>query len=140
MRSRRRGQSDTADVDMTPMLDIVFILLIFFIVTAVFLQENGKDVVGPPPTDGPTQVDPDTRTILVEVNERNQVFVNGRPVGEDSVLSEVEKQMAELGPRTVVAIVGHEKSLHSVMINVQDQADRVRPAPRDVILQEPKTD
>ena len=49
MRRRRKTQSDDADVDMTPMLDIVFIMLIFFIVTATFLDETGIDLTQPPP-------------------------------------------------------------------------------------------
>jgi biopolymer transport protein ExbD len=44
MRRKVKRGSDNADVDMTPMLDIVFILLIFFIVTATFLQEQGIDM------------------------------------------------------------------------------------------------
>jgi len=49
MRRRRNKTSDEAEVDMTPMLDIVFIMLIFFIVTATFLDERGIDLTQPPP-------------------------------------------------------------------------------------------
>ena len=47
-RGRRNAQADEAEVDMTPMLDIVFIMLIFFIVTATFLDERGVDLTQPP--------------------------------------------------------------------------------------------
>ena len=48
-RGRRKTQGDEAEVNMTPMLDIVFIMLIFFIVTATFLDEKGVDLTQPPP-------------------------------------------------------------------------------------------
>ena len=48
-RGRRNAQGDEAEVNMTPMLDIVFIMLIFFIVTATFLDETGIDLTQPPP-------------------------------------------------------------------------------------------
>lgn len=134
MRARRRGQSDEADVNMTPMLDIVFILLIFFIVTAVFLNEDGLEMIGPPPTEDPPIVDPNTATIIVSVNSRDQVFVNGRSVVESAVRAEIEKQISELGP-SVVAVQGHRESNQGLMVRVYDQARLAKP--RDVLLQDP---
>ena len=61
---RRRGQSDEdADINLTPMLDVVFIMLIFFIVTATFIKEVGLDV-NQPDDDKPKTVDPDKKSIL----------------------------------------------------------------------------
>ena len=62
-RGRRKSGGEEAEVDMTPMLDIVFIMLIFFIVTATFLDERGVDLTQPPPppdNDIPTKSTPDT--------------------------------------------------------------------------------
>jgi len=56
MRRHRHKGADQADIDMTPMLDIVFILLIFFIVTATFLSEKAIDLQQPPPSPTPPQV------------------------------------------------------------------------------------
>ena len=71
-RNRRNSQPDEADVDMTPMLDIVFIMLIFFIVTATFLDEDGIDLTQPPPPPDTTPPKDNTPAITVYVNETNQ--------------------------------------------------------------------
>jgi len=93
MRRRSKRGNDQADIDMTPMLDIVFILLIFFIVTATFLQEQGVDMRPPPPSDTPpSESNP---VILVQVNDRNQVFVNQEPTSELRVLAAVSRIRAE---------------------------------------------
>ena len=60
MRKRKRvADADEAEIDLTPMLDVVFIMLIFFIVTATFLDEYGIDLTQPPPPpDDDTPVNP----------------------------------------------------------------------------------
>ena len=50
---KRRKEEEESNIDMTPMLDVVFIMLIFFIVTASFVNESGLDVNRPPTSDGP---------------------------------------------------------------------------------------
>ena len=75
MRKRLVGHYNQADVDMTPMLDVVFILLIFFIVTATFLNEHGLEMVKPPTHITNSQK---IRSILVRIDAENAVFVQSK--------------------------------------------------------------
>ena len=68
---------EAADINITPMLDIVFIMLIFFIVTATFVKESGIDVSRP---DAETATKQNRVGILVAINEHNEVWINGREV------------------------------------------------------------
>jgi len=75
-RSRRTQRSDDGDVDMTPMLDIVFIMLIFFIVTATFLDEEGINLTQPPPPpDSDNTPPPENPAITIYVNAQDRCSV-----------------------------------------------------------------
>jgi biopolymer transport protein ExbD len=102
MRRRKNRGGDQAEVNMTPMLDIVFILLIFFIVTATFLQEQGFDMRPPPPSDEPPNTESNP-VILVQIDNENRVFVNQRSTSEDRVLASVQRIRAE-APNSAVLI------------------------------------
>ncbi|WP_421785957.1 ExbD/TolR family protein [Hyphobacterium sp.] len=102
MRRRKQRGNDQAEVNMTPMLDIVFILLIFFIVTATFLQEQGFDMRPPPPSDEPPNTESNP-VILVQIDAENRVFVNQRSTSEDRVLASVQRIRAE-APNSAVLI------------------------------------
>ncbi|WP_107711210.1 ExbD/TolR family protein [Oceanicaulis sp.] len=118
MRRKVKRGSDNADVDMTPMLDIVFILLIFFIVTATFLQEQGIDMRPPPPSENePTEPNP---VILVQVNDRNQVFVNQDPTSELRVLAAVSRIRAEQ-PDSAVLIEVADEARHGTIVLIWDE-------------------
>lgn len=103
---------------MTPMLDIVFILLIFFIVTATFLQEQGLDMVPPPPSENP----PETQNvvILVQLDEESRVFVNQRLTSADRVLAAVARIRAE-EPGSAVLIQPNDQALHGVVVQIWDE-------------------
>lgn len=119
MRGHRR-QADEASVDMTPMLDIVFILLIFFIVTAVFVQEKSVDMKPPPASDQPPPPNA-APVILVQINAANQVFVNGTLTDVKRVGSAVERHRADNGKSSVL-IVPDNESEHGVVVAVYDAA------------------
>ncbi len=132
MRKRLRRGADSADVNMTPMLDIVFILLIFFIVTATFLQEQGIQMVPPPPPEDqpePAQLP----TILIQVDARNLIFICF-PVNEcqisdiDRVTANVQRFIVEAGGQAGVAIQPHPDALHGVVTKVYDNAKTANPA------------
>lgn len=108
MRRRKQRGNDQAEVNMTPMLDIVFILLIFFIVTATFLQEQGFDMRPPPPSedDQPQESNP---VILVQIDAENRVFVNQRSTSEDRVLASVQRIRAE-APNSAVLIEPNDEA------------------------------
>lgn len=118
MRRRSNRGTDQAEVNMTPMLDIVFILLIFFIVTATFLQEQGFDMRPPPPDDDAEQTEPNP-VILVQVDSENRVFVNQRQTSEDRVLAAVQRIRAE-APRSAVLIEPNDEALHGTISTIWD--------------------
>ena len=122
-RARRNQGGDDADVDMTPMLDIVFIMLIFFIVTATFLDETGIDLTQPPPppeTDAPPS---DKPAITVYVNERDFCAVDGESTACDRVILRVEKLLAEK-PQAAVILRMDEKSSHKTLVELKDGLDQ----------------
>ena len=118
-RNRRRGNDDEADVDMTPMLDIVFIMLIFFIVTAVFLDETGIDLTQPPPPpdDQPPPPNPPP-AITVYVDENSQCSVDGLRSTCNGVLARIERQLADK-PGASVILRFHPDAKHNVLIQLK---------------------
>jgi biopolymer transport protein ExbD len=120
MRRRHRPQAE-ADVDMTPMLDIVFILLIFFIVTAVFVQEKSISMVPPPPSpdvDIPVDAAP---VILIQINDRNVIFVNQTVTDVRRVGSAIDGFRADNG-ESAVLIVPNDEADHGIVVSVFDAA------------------
>ena len=122
-RSRRTQGGDEGEVDMTPMLDIVFIMLIFFIVTATFLDETGIDLTQPPPP--PPDVIPpkDASAITVYVSDRDACVVDGRPTGCDRVILAVERLLAEK-PNAAVILRMDEKATHRILVELKDGFDQ----------------
>ncbi|MCC5995659.1 MAG: biopolymer transporter ExbD [Oceanicaulis sp.] len=117
MRRKKQRGNDQADVNMTPMLDIVFILLIFFIVTATFLQEEGIDMRPPPPSD---EQAPDNPVILVQVDDQNRVFVNQESTSEFRVLAAVSRLRAEQ-PQSAVLIEVADDARHGTIVMIWDE-------------------
>jgi len=93
---RRRGNALEAEtgneVDMTPMLDIVFIMLIFFVVTASFVQESGIDVNRPKAENSQNKED---ASLLIGINEANEIWMSGKRVELQKVKALVEQKRAE---------------------------------------------
>lgn len=122
MRRRRGSGNDEAEVDMTPMLDIVFIMLIFFIVTATFLDETGKDFRQPPP---PPEDQPDSEpkpAIVVYVNGANSCSVDGTSTGCGEVPLQVETARAEK-PGAAVILRMDERAKHGIMVAIKQDLD-----------------
>jgi len=123
MRRRRNiGSNDDAEVDMTPMLDIVFIMLIFFIVTATFLDEQGIDMSKPPDTDAPPTSKPKP-AITVYVSEQNFCTVDGRGTECDRVVIAVESLLADKPDANIILRI-HNKSMHGIQVLLKDAFDR----------------
>lgn len=93
-------QDEEEEINMTPMLDIVFIMLIFFIVTAVFVKEAGVDVEKP---GAETAVAQQNISILIGLTEDSKIWINRTEVELESVRTTVEKLHAE-NPKGAVAI------------------------------------
>ncbi len=116
--ARSRSQNDAEDIelDMTPMLDVVFILLIFFIVTAVFVKEPGVDVTKPLWTPNLSTEKP---TIMVAVANDNQIWINKNIVPKAGVGTILEKMKAE-NPKAEGVIQGDELAKIGTVLDIQD--------------------
>ena len=117
-----RGREDEGDeqINLTPMLDVVFIMLIFFIVTATFVKEVGLDV-NQPDDDKPKEINPDKKSIVVRITSRDRIIIAQRDVDWRSVRPNIERLHAE-NPEAPVVIQPHEESTTEAMIHVMDSA------------------
>ncbi len=113
-------QDDESSVDITPMLDVVFIMLIFFIVTATFIKEAGIDVDKP---EAATAVVQEKASILIAIDATDQVWINRRQVDVRSVRSIVERLHAE-NPKGTVVIQADRESRNDTLVRVMDASRR----------------
>ncbi|MCB9648149.1 MAG: biopolymer transporter ExbD [Deltaproteobacteria bacterium] len=116
-RARSRGEDDSS-LDITPMIDIVFIMLIFFIVTASFIKEAGIDVNRPGAV---TAERKERASILVAIDENGQVWVDKRPVDIRAVRANIERLRAE-NPEGGVVIQADTESKNGILVKVMDAA------------------
>ena len=107
---------EEAAIDMTPMLDVVFIMLIFFIVTASFVKEAGIDVNRP---DAATAVKKDRANILIAISDKGEIWINKRRIDERAVQANIERLYAE-NPQGSVVIQADKKATTEVLIKVMD--------------------
>ena len=118
-RIAKQQEGDGAEIDLTPMLDVVFIMLIFFIVVASFIKEAGVEVNRP---DDNQQTDPeDSISIVVEVAADNQIWMENRRVDVRAVRANIQRLLAEDPEAPVTAKV--EKGAEAgVVVDVADAA------------------
>lgn len=118
-----RKRSDDSKIDLTPMLDVVFILLIFFVVTATFLSEtaisaassdNNNDQPPPPDSD-------EKRNILFEIGANNEIILNGnpRPIIATQIRSNIDRLKAE-NPAASVIIQPDNSSNVATLVLIMD--------------------
>jgi biopolymer transport protein ExbD len=112
--------SDESTVDITPMLDVVFIMLIFFIVTATFIKEAGIDVDKP---EAATAVVQEKASILIAIDAEDRVWINRRQVDLRSVRSIIERLHAE-NPKGTVVIQADRASRNDTLVRVMDSSRR----------------
>ena len=120
MRGRQAKQPDEASVDLTPMLDVVFILLIFFIVTSTFIQEEALGLEPPPPPSN-TQSDPENSAILIFVDQDDLITVNGRLTDITGVRANMERLRAE-NPESALIIQAHPQARTGTIVKIRDEA------------------
>lgn len=117
-RDHQQIQTESDDeINMTPMLDIVFIMLIFFIVTAVFIKEAGIEVIRP---EAETAAEKPRANILVAISQAGEVWIDKRNVDVSSVRAIVE-QMKEENPQGSVVVQADQTSTSNVVLDVLDQ-------------------
>ncbi len=114
---RRTDSEDDQVVDITPLIDIVFIMLIFFIVTASFIKESGIEIDRPQAS---TAVVQSQTTILIGITEDDQIWINHRPVDALAVRANVLRLMAE-NPQGGVVIQADRDSRNEMLVRVMDQ-------------------
>lgn len=122
---RAKTEEDNA-VDLTPMLDVVFIMLIFFIVTATFIKETGVEINRP---DANTADQKDNTTVLVAISADNSVWIDKRRVDIRSVRANIERLHAE-NPEGGVVIQADELASVKTFTEVLDAAREVVPHER----------
>ncbi|ROO28108.1 ExbD/TolR family protein [Salinisphaera japonica] len=119
MRSRYTSEAqDDNTIDMTPMLDVVFILLIFFIVTTSFVKETGVDVTRP---SAETAEPKKQANILIGIRENDEVWIDKQQVQPNAIRANVERLLAE-NPDSSVVVVADEGARTGVLVKALDQA------------------
>ena len=124
---------EEATIDMTPMLDVVFIMLIFFIVTASFVKEAGIDVNRP---EAATAVKKDRANILVAISAKGEIWINKRKVDVRAVQANIERLYAET-PQGTVVIQADRKATTDVLIKVMDASRAAGIQDVSIAAQEP---
>jgi biopolymer transport protein ExbD len=118
MRRARAREQEESEVNLTPMLDVVFIMLIFFIVTASFVKEAGIDVSRPPAA---TAERKERGNILVAITENDQIWMDRRQVDPRSIRANIERLHAE-NPQGSVVIQADKNSKNGLLVQVMDAA------------------
>jgi biopolymer transport protein ExbD len=118
VRRRRSKSQDEEEVNLTPMLDVVFILLIFFIVTASFVKESGMDINRP---DAAMAVRKERGNILVAITPTGQIWIDRRQIDIRAVRANIERLHAE-NPLGAVVIQADRESKNGLLVEVMDAA------------------
>ena len=118
MYQRRTRERDTSEVNLTPMLDVVFIMLIFFIVTASFVKEAGIDISRPPAA---TAERKERGNILIAITANDQIWIDRRHVDPRSIRANIERMHAE-NPQGSVVIQADKDSKNGLLVQVMDAA------------------
>jgi biopolymer transport protein ExbD len=106
------------DINISPLIDMVFILLIFFIVTTVFVEETGVEVTKP---QAASQVQLEKNSILIAITANNSVIYGGREIGINGVRSQV-KQLLQDDAKMPVIIQADESVPTRILVRVIDEA------------------
>ncbi len=114
---RHLPAQDDTELDMTPMLDIVFIMLIFFIVTTSFVKESGVSVSTPQASTASQQ---DNTNIFIAITAKGEVWIDRRPVDPRSVRAIVARLHAD-NPEGSVIIQSDEDASTRMLVEVMDQ-------------------
>ena len=110
--------AEEEEINITPMLDVVFILLIFFIVTANFINEPGLEVNRP---DSETAEPTENAAILIAVGNAGEIYMDGRRIDKRQVKANVVRLLAE-NPQGSVVIQADEKATADTIMAVMDGA------------------
>ena len=116
-RKLNSNERDDVEINLSPMIDMVFILLIFFIVTTVFVEETGVEVNKP---EAAASVQLEKNSILIAVTKENKVIYGGRDIGINGVGAIVKRLL--LNEDLPVIIVSDEGANHGTFASVYGEA------------------
>jgi biopolymer transport protein ExbD len=121
---RRKGRAnDEAEINITPMLDIVFIMLIFFIVTTSFVKEKGLEV-SRPSNSPPKEIRKKKGPIVVKVDANGNITMKGRLLERKAVQANLEREKAEK-PDSPLIIAAHPDAETDALVTILDAAEAV---------------
>lgn len=117
-RRTNKNEEEAGAIDLTPMLDVVFIMLIFFIVTASFIKEAGVEVNRP---EANTAELKKNANILVAINSNNEVWLDKRRIDVRAARAHIERMHAE-NPKGALVIQADDKANVETLTKVADAA------------------
>jgi biopolymer transport protein ExbD len=117
MARRHAAREEETEINITPMLDIVFIMLIFFIVTTSFIRETGIDPQRP---EAITAARQDRGNILIGISATGQIWMDKKQV-ELGVVRQMVEQARNESPESTVVIIADERSETGILIDLMDQ-------------------
>ncbi|MEO0422018.1 MAG: biopolymer transporter ExbD [Pseudomonadota bacterium] len=110
-------EEDEQEINITPMLDVVFIMLIFFIVTASFVKEDGIDLNKPDSNTPPDNVE--KKNIIVKIDGSDRIFIDFRRVDKRQVRANIERLHAQ-NPEGIVVIQADKATSNELVVAVMD--------------------
>ena len=120
---RRHRVEDEAEINITPMLDIVFIMLIFFIVTTSFVKEKGLEV-SRPTNAPPKEIQQDKGPIVIRISAGSLISVKGRTLEPGAVQANLEREKAEK-PTSPLIVAAHPEADTESLVTILDAAKAV---------------
>ena len=119
MKRRIKKKNEESEINITPMLDIVFIMLIFFIVTTSFVKEISIDVNRP--TKSPIKEQKKSDVISVRILDSGQILIQERLISLEAVRANIESSLA-LKPQASVVVVSDRDADAGLLVRVIDQS------------------
>jgi biopolymer transport protein ExbD len=120
-RGALRAEEEDNEINLTPMLDVVFIMLIFFIVTASFIKEAGIDVIRPEATTADKQED---AAILITISANDEIWIDRRETDPRALRTAIERLHSE-NPKGSIVIQADEASTNEMLVIVMQAAKQV---------------
>lgn len=114
---RIHRESDEQQIDLTPMLDVVFIMLIFFIVTTSFIKETGIDINRP---SAATAEKKSKGNILIAITQNGEIWLDKRQIDIRAVRANIQRMKAKF-PQSAVIIQSDTESKTGTLVRVMDQ-------------------
>lgn len=116
LKNTRRGKKTTGELNIAPLIDMVFILLIFFLVNTSFVKETGIDISRPTAS---TATAKNKSTILIAIDDNDRVYMAHREIDPRAVRANIERALAE-NPEGHVVVVADKTSTTGMAIQVMD--------------------